>query len=95
MLLAQIRVGFLSGGRGKSFRQLPAEEQAAQKEEAYVRATVALTRTQQICFFMGPLDMCGLVEAATIIDCLKYGALSVDRTNKMIEFFSSGSRMRN
>ena len=74
VLLAQTRVGFLSGGRGKSFRQLPAQEQAAQKEEAYARATVALTRAQQICFIMGPLDMCGLVGAATIIGCLKYGA---------------------
>ena len=68
------RVGFLSGGRGKSFHQLPAQEQASQKEEAYARATVALTRAQQICFIMGPLDMQGLVGAATIIGCLKYGA---------------------
>ena len=67
-------VGFLSGGRGKSFHQLPAQEQASQKEEAYARATVALTRAQQICFIMGPLDMQGLVGAATIIGCLKYGA---------------------
>ena len=29
---------------------------------------------QQICFIMGPLDMQGLVGAATIIGCLKYGA---------------------
>ena len=72
--LAQTRVGFLSGGRGKSFRQLPAQEQAAQKEEAYARAAVTLTRIQQICFIMGPLDMCGLVGAATIIGCLKDGA---------------------
>ena len=92
VLLAQTRVGFLSGGRGKSFRQLPAQEQAAQKEEAYARATVALTRAQQICFIMGPLDMCGLVGAATIIGMVH---ASVDRTNKMIQFFSSGSRMRN
>ena len=45
-----------------------------QKEEAYARATVALTRAQQICFIMGPLDMQGLVGAATIIGCLRYGA---------------------
>ena len=31
VLLAQTRVGFLSGGRGKSFHQLPAQEQASQK----------------------------------------------------------------
>ena len=74
VLLAQTRVGFLSGGRGKSFHQLPAQEQASQKEEAYARATVALARAQQICFIMGPLDMQGLVGAATIIGCLKYGA---------------------
>ena len=74
VLLAQTRVGFLSGGRGRSFHQLPTQEQAAQKEEAYARATVALTRAQQICFIMGPLDMRGLVGAATIIGCLKYGA---------------------
>ena len=74
VLLAQSRVGFLSGGRGKSFYQLPPQEQAAQREEAYARATVALTPPQQICFIMGPLDMRGLVGAATIMGCLKYGA---------------------
>ena len=73
VLLAQTRVGFLSGGRGKSFHQLPPQEQAAQREEAYARATVALTRAQQICFIMGALDMRGLVGGATIIG-LKYGA---------------------
>ena len=49
-------------------------EQDAQREEAYARATVALTRAQQICMIMGPLDMRGLVGAATIVGCLKYGA---------------------
>ena len=48
VLLAQTRVGFLSGGRGKSFHQLPPQEQAAQREEAHARATVALTRAQEI-----------------------------------------------
>ena len=37
VLLAQTRVGFLSGGRGKSFHQLTPQEQAAQKEEAFAR----------------------------------------------------------
>ena len=64
--IAQTRVGFLSGEREK--------EQASQKEEVCARATVALTRAQQICFIMGPLDMQGLVGAAMIIGCLKYGA---------------------
>ena len=35
VLLAQTRVSFLSRGREKSFHQLPAPEQASQKEEAY------------------------------------------------------------
>ena len=43
-LAGQTRVGFLSGGRGKSFHQLTQQEQDAQKEEAFARATVALTR---------------------------------------------------
>ena len=74
VLLSQTRVGFLSGGRGKTFHQLTQQEQDAQKEEAYARATVALTRAQQICIIMSPLDMRGLVGAATIMGCLKYGA---------------------
>ena len=74
VLLAQTKVGFLSGGRGKGFQQLTPQEQDAQKEEAYARATVALTRAKQICLIMGPLDMRGLVGAATVIGCLKYGA---------------------
>ena len=74
VLLAQTKVGFLSGGRGKNFRLLTPHKQDARKEEAFARATVALTRAQQICLIMGPLDMRGLVGAATIMGCLKYGA---------------------
>ena len=53
-----LRPGWVSSveGEGKNYYQLPAQEQASQKEEAYARATVALTRAQQICFIMGPLD---------------------------------------
>ena len=74
VLLAQTRVGFLSGGRGKHMRDLSSTEFAAQLEEAYARATVALTRAQRLCLIMGPLDMKGLLGAATVIGCLKYGA---------------------
>ncbi len=74
VLLAQTRVGFLSGGRCKPFRNLPPDEQLAQREEAYARATVALTRAQKFCVIMGPLDMRGLMGAATVMGCLKYGA---------------------
>ena len=55
-------------------RELSPTECAAQLEEAYARATVALTRAQRLCLIMGPLDMKGLLGAATVIGCLKYGA---------------------
>ena len=43
VILAQTRVGFLTGGRGKkSFLALPEEEQMVQLEQAYARATVAI-----------------------------------------------------
>ena len=74
VLLAQTRVGFLSGGRSKPFRNLPPAEQLAQREEAYASATVALTRAQKLCVMMGPLDMKGLMGAATVMGRLKYGA---------------------
>ena len=49
VLLAQTRVGFLTGGRKKSFTMLPEEEQMVQLEEAYARATVAITRAIGHC----------------------------------------------
>ena len=60
--------------RSKPFRQLHPDEQQTQPEEAYARATVALTRAQTLCVIMGPLDMKGLMGAAAVIGCLKYGA---------------------
>ena len=69
--------GWLSqwwAGRSKPFHKLSPDEQQAQREEAYARATVALTRAQTLCVIMGPLDMRGLVGAATVIGCRKYGA---------------------
>ena len=74
VLLAQTRVGFLSWGRSKDFQKLSDDEQRAQREEAYARATVALTRAQTLRVIMGPLDLRGLVGAATVIGCPKYGA---------------------
>ena len=55
-------------------KELPEKEVLAQLEEAYARATVALTRAQKLCIIMDPLDMRGLLGAATVIGCLKYGA---------------------
>ena len=74
VLLAQTKVGFLSGGRSRRMKELPEKEVLAQLEEAYARATVALTRAQKLCIIMGLLDMRGLLGAATVIGCLKYGA---------------------
>ena len=87
VLLAQTRVGFLSGGRSKHMRGLPPAEFLAQLEEAYARATVALTRAQKLCIIMGPLDMRGLLGAATVIGCLKYGAgvCGLDAEHRIVE----------
>ena len=74
VLLAQTKVGFLSGGRSRRMKELPEKEVLAQLEEVYARATVALTRVQKLCIIMGPLDMRRLLGAATVIGCLKYGA---------------------
>ena len=74
VLLAQTKVGFLTGGRKKSFLTLPEDEQMVQLEEAYARATVAITRARALCLIMGPLDMKGLLGAATVMGTLMYGA---------------------
>ena len=49
VILAQTRVGFLTGGRKSSFLDLPEDEQTVQLEEAYARATVAITRARALC----------------------------------------------
>ena len=46
-------------------KELPQKEVLAQLEEAYARATVALTRAQKLCIIMGPLDMRGLLGERT------------------------------
>ena len=74
VLLAQTKVGFLTGGRNKSFLLLSEDEQMVQLEEAYARATVAITRARSLCLIMGPLDMKGLLGAATVMGTLMYGA---------------------
>ena len=74
VVVAQTKVGFLTGGRGEKFRSLPEEERRTQEEEAYARATVALTRARKICVIFWPLDMKGLIGAATVMGSLMYGA---------------------
>ena len=73
VLLAQTRGGFPQWGAREKLPSTPSTRTSFPKRRD-ARATVALTRAQQICFIMGPLDMRGLVGAATIIGCLKYGA---------------------
>ena len=89
VLSAQTRVGFLSGGRSKRVNDLSQNEFLAQLEEAYARATVALTRAQKLCIIMGPLDMRGLMGAATVIGCLKHGAgvCGVHEENRTVEMY--------
>ena len=69
VLLAQTKIGFLTGGRGYSFQELSPEDKQSQREEAFARATVALTRAQRFC----PLDMKGIIGAATVVGCLQNG----------------------
>ena len=76
VLLAQTNVGFLTGGRKKSFLLLSEDEQMVQLEEAYARATVAITRARSLCLIMGPLDMKGLVGAATVMGTLMVQGMS-------------------
>ena len=58
VVVAQTKVGFLTGGRGQKFRALPEEERRTQVEEVI------------FC----PLDMKGLIGAATVLGSLMYGA---------------------
>ena len=53
---------------------MPQDEQTVQLEEAYARATVAITRAKALCLIMGPLDMKELLGATTMIGTLMYGA---------------------
>ena len=73
VLLAQTKIGFLTGGRGYSFQELSPEDKQSQREEAFARATVALTRAQRFRFIMCPLDMKRIIGAATVVGCLQHG----------------------
>ena len=74
VVVAQTKIGFLTGGRGQKFRSLPEEERHTQEEEAYARATVALTRARKMCVIFCPLDMKGLIGAAMVMGSLMYDA---------------------
>ena len=49
------------------------EQKNTQVEEAYARATVALTRARKMCVIFCPLDMKGNIGAATIMGSLMHG----------------------
>ena len=87
VILAQTRVGFLTGGRKQSFLDLAQDEQAVQMEEAYARATVAITRARALCLIMGPLDMKGLIGAATA--CMVLGMCGQDTPTSICMIASS------
>ena len=71
-VVAQTRRGFLSGGSARQTANLTDTEKAIQLEEAYARATVALTRARRLCVLLCPLDQKGPIGAATILGCLQY-----------------------
>ena len=58
-VVAHTRIGFHSGGSPEQLLGLRAEERNCQLEEAYATATVALTRANQLCVILGPIDMQG------------------------------------
>ena len=72
-IIAQTRIGFLSGLRRFAGGEEAEDAYDVQREEAAARATVALTRAKELCVILGPLDMLGLVGAATVIGSLMYG----------------------
>ena len=72
-IIAQTRIGFLSGPRRFAGGEGAEDAYEVQCEEAAARATVALTRAKELCVILGPLDMLGLIGAATVIGSLMYG----------------------
>ena len=74
-------------GTPSSYHQLTQQEQDAQKEEAYARATVVLTRAQQICVI-------GWLEQQPSWAAWNMGPASVDSMPKTTQFWCSGWKMR-
>ncbi len=72
-IIAQTRIGFLSGVRRIAQGEGAEEAFHLQLEEAAARATVAFTRAREVCVILGPLDMLGLLGAATVVGSLMYG----------------------
>jgi len=82
VLLAQTKIGFLTEGRGYSFQELSPEVQES-REEAFARATVAFTRAQRFCFIVCPLDMKGIIGAATVEGCLQHGVTGLPESSRL------------
>ena len=72
-IIAQTRIGFLSGPRRFAGGEEAEDAYDVQREEAAARAKVALTGAKELCVILGPLDMLELIGAATVIGSLMYG----------------------
>ena len=70
---------FLTGGRRQKFRDLPEEERRTQAEEAYARATAALTCARKMCAVFCPLDMKGIIGTAYGLLCMALDTVGMAR----------------
>ena len=69
------------------------QEKEIQLEEAYARATVALTRARRLCVLQCPLDQKGPIGAATILGCLQYGLGHLHLSNLAMPLWSDAVRL--
>ena len=47
---------------------------------------MALTRAQRFCFIMCPLDMKGIIGAATVVGCLQHGVGICDERSTLFDY---------
>ena len=92
-VVAQTRRGFLSGGSASQTKNMTDQEKEIQLEEAYARATVALTRARRLCVLLCPLDQKGPIGAATILGCLQYGLGHLHFSNLAMPLWSEAVRL--
>ena len=70
VLLAQTKIGFLTGGENTAFRSFHgriSNRNVRRLLQAFARAIMVLTRAQRFCFMMCPLDMKEIIGAATVV----------------------------
>ena len=71
VVVAQTKIGFLTGGRGEKFRGLP---EGLRRKKRMPELLWPSTRARKMCVIFCPLDMKGLIGAATVMGSLMYGA---------------------